>query len=322
MSVSNTKTILLKYFPGIKFGISLKDLTTFRIGGLAKYFLEAKTSKEILEVIKLAKKIKLSFFIIGGGSNVLFSDKGFNGLVIKISNQDLKIQRNSVKSGAGVKLSKLNTELVRNSLSGLEWSVGIPGTAGGAVWANAGTFGQYMSDSVKAVEVLDTKAFKIKRLNPKQCQFSYKESIFKKNPNLIILCADLVLEKGDARKMSSDIAEMQNKRKTGQPLDYPSAGCVFKNIIRPIKNKKLISLYPELAVFNQRKMIPAGYLIEKSGLKGKRIGQAQISEKHANFIINLGKAKAKDVLQLIKLAKKEVKKRFKIDMEEEIKIVN
>jgi len=251
--------------------VSLKKYTTFRIGGKAKYFFVAKTKDNLIEAIKTAKKKKLPFFILGDGSNLLVSDKGYKGLVIKFG-QPLSLY----------------------VFQGLEWATGIPGTIQGAVCGNAGAFGKSMKDVVKEVKVFDTKTEKIKNFKNKDCQFSYKNSIFRKKKNLIILSVEIKSKKSNPKK----IKEYFNYKKETQPLNFPSAGSVFRN--------------------------PAGFfageLIDKCGLKGKRVGNVKISEKHANFIVNLGNGKAKDVIKLIKLIKNKVKKKFGVVLKEEIRI--
>lgn len=264
--------------PGVKTNISLKNYTTFRIGGRAKYFFEAKTKKDLIEAVRLAKKTKLPFFILGGGSNLLVSDKGFNGLVIKF----------------GHPLSFYVSK-------GMEWAAGIPGTIEGAVYGNAGAFGKSMGDEVKSVEAFDAKTEKVETLKNKDCRFGYRKSIFKKKKNLIILSVEIKSGKSDSKK----IKEYLDYRRQRHP-QLPSAGSVFKNPTSVDRTKQGIG------------DTPAAILIHQAGLTGKKIGQAQISEKHSNFIVNLGGAKAKDVKKLISLVKKSVKKKFKIKPEEEI----
>lgn len=303
--------------------ILLKDYTTFKIGGPAKYFLIAKTKEDLIKAIKFAKENKIKIFVLGGGSNILFSDKGFDGLVLKLNFKEIKFLENKVSVDAGVQLSKIANEISKNGFSGFEWATGIPGaTVGGSVFGNAQAFGQRISDMIEKVEVLDIKTLKIKNLNKEQCRFSLKNSIFKKNKNLIILSVVFDLQKGDEGEIKEKINKFLKHRKDCHPLKSPSAGSVFVNPEIKIKNKKLLEKYPELVGCNERGVIPSGYLIEKVGLKGKKIGGAQISEKHANFIINLGNAKAKDVEALIKLAQKKVKEKFKINLKTEVQIIS
>jgi UDP-N-acetylmuramate dehydrogenase len=316
---------LEKILSGVQKNVLLKNYTTFEIGGPAKYFFVAKSKEDLVKAVKLAKKLKLPIFILGGGSNLLVSDKGFKGLVIKMQNEKIKIKNDNAKSkmihvDAGAALSALVGFAAENSFKGFEWAVGIPGaTVGGAIFGHAQAFGEKISDEIENVGALDIKTLKVKNLTKKQCRFSLKDSIFKKNRNLIIISAVFKLKKKDKKEIQKKIAGCLNYRKKRHPMTFPSAGSVFVNPEVKINlPRRLLERFPELKEFVKKRVIPAGYLIEKCGLKGKKIGKAQISEKHANFIINLGGAKAKDVLKLIKLAKKTVKKSFGINLEEEI----
>lgn len=258
---------------GIKFqeNISLAKWTTFCVGGPAKYFFVAKNTNDLIKAVAFAKEKALPYFILGGGSNLLISDKGFSGLIISMKNNQLSVDGNKIMAGAGARLSDLVRFSIENNLSGIEWAVGIPGTIGGAVKVNAHAFGSNISSLVKSIK--------------KECN--------------IIFSIELELKKGDKKESEKLIKEYITKRKNTQPLNCSSAGCVFKN--------------PD-GYF-------AGKLIDECGLKGKQIGKAMISKKHANFIINLGGASAKDILALITLAKKSVKEKFSLDLKEEIQRV-
>ena len=282
-------------FPGIKINQSLAALSTFNIGGLADFFYEAQNEKDLLTLVKLAQEKKMSFVIIGGGSNLLFDDLGFRGLVIKMADDSLKIEGEKITVGAGIVLGKLVNFCARKGLAGLEFAAGVPGTVGGAIFGNAGAWQESLGEKVLRVKVLD-KNGEIKWLEQKDCQFEYRNSLFKKE-NLIILSLELLLKKEDSQIIKQKIEENLNKR-LSQPKE-PSAGSVFIN----------------------PKPDSAGVMIEKCGLKGKQIGGAKISEQHANFIINTGRAKASDVLELIALVKKKVKEQFKIDLKTEIKFL-
>jgi UDP-N-acetylmuramate dehydrogenase len=300
--------------------IPLKEYTTFKIGGPARYFFVAKNKEDLKNAIFWAKKKKLPFFILGGGSNVLFSDNGFKGLVIKLQNTQYKIRNTKIVAEAGVPLQKLVLETAKRGLSGLENLAGIPGTLGGGIWGNAGAFGREIGDLVEEVKVLDVGSSKleVKRLKNKDCKFGYRDSIFKRKKNLIILEATLRLKRGKRKEIEEKIKEFLKLRKEKQPLEFPSAGSVFKNV--PIEKvpKEIREKFKEKI---KDGFLPAGVLIEAAGLKGFQIGGAKISEKHANFIVNVGEAKANDVKELIEKIKKEVKKKFKIQLEEEIKLV-
>ena len=294
---------------GIRENVQLKNFTTYKIGGPAKYFIEAKTKEDIMQTVLWAKKINLPFFILGSGSNLLVSDNGFEGLVIKIQNSKYEIPRTRTSSvrgrqntkifaNAGAPLALIVNTAAEAGLAGLEWAAGIPGTIGGAIYGGVGMpdLGQSMKAVVENVEALDANNLMIKNFSNKECDFAYRESIFKKHKNLIILSATIKLKKENSEKIKKKIKEFILIRQAKQPLDLPSAGSVFKN--------------PQ--------GFYAGDLIEKCGLKETKIGSAQISRKHANFILNLGGATAEDIKSLIELAKKEVKNKFGIELNEEI----
>jgi len=349
----------------IEKNVSLKNLTTFRIGGPARFFCEVYNEKEVGKAICWAQKNSLPFYIVAGGSNLLVADKGFNGLVIKLQITSYKQETNAVRAEAGVRLADLVKLCLKQGLSGLEWAAGIPqATVGGAVWGNAGAFGKTIGEVVREVGAMQSQISnlkspqrspslslgtlrgrqnenaKFKIFGNKDCQFRYKDSIFKRDRGLVILSAKLVLEKKTREEVKNKVQEILDYRKEHHPVE-PSAGSVFKNYQLSIinastsqfgpeltaeglstlslsKGYQLLKRFPGVQQFEKMKIIPAGWLIEQCGLKGKIIGGAQISPKHANFIVNTGGAKAGDVIKLIKLAKKRVKEKFGIELEEEI----
>lgn len=282
----------------LKENVLLSEYSTFRIGGPARYLIEVDNAEDLKKVIQKALELNWQFIVIGGGSNILFSSKGYNGLVIVFkSNNTFSINDNLIEVDASVSLNYLINKL--NNYTGLEWAVGIPGTVAGAINGNAGAFGGEMSELIKQVKVLEVKDNQIieKNFSKEDCKFSYRNSIFKNNPNLIIISAILELKKDSEENVKQKIKNNLSKRMSKQPKGF-SIGSIFKN----------------------GEDFSAGELIEKAGLKGLQIGDAKISDEHANFIINLGKATSDDVLELIKIVKKEVKEKFSIDLEEEIKI--
>ena len=289
-----------KELPEIQRDVSLAKHTTFKIGGPAKYFFKAGDKEDLIKAISVAKNYNLPFFILGGGSNLLVSGKGYKGLIVKIQDTGYEIRDTKIIVRAGAALSKLVNLALKNNLTGLEWAAGIPGTLGGAIYGNAGGFGSSMVDIVKNVEVLNAKALKLKTFGNKDCKFGYRDSIFKKNKNLIILSAILKLKKGEKKEIKKKTNGFFDYRKKTQPLKFHCAGSIFKNPVDSF----------------------AGELIEKCGLKGKKIGNVDVSEKHANFIVNLGNGKAKDVIELINLIKEKVKKKFKIELKEEIQFLD
>lgn len=305
---------LEQLLPGIKKNILLKDYTTFRIGGKARYFFAAKTKDDLAKAVKFAQESKLPIFILGAGSNLLVSDKGFNGLMIKMQNTKYEIQNIKITAGAGLGLGKLVGMSLKEGLGGIEWTTGIPGAIGGSIRGNAGAFGLSMSDVVESVEALDIKDLKFKIYSLRDCQFSYRQSVFKRNKNLIVFSATFKLKKEEKGKIEKEIRSYLNYRRERHPKE-PSAGSVFKNIEF---SKSLVEKFPEFLQFKEKGYIPAAFLIAQCGLAGKTMGGAKISEMHSNFILNFKKAKAQDVIGLINLAKEEVKNKFDIKLEEEI----
>ncbi len=302
--------------------VSLAKYTTFRIGGPAKYFYTAKNAEEIKRAVEVAKELKLAYYILGAGSNILVSDQGFDGLAIRIKNQEIIIKDNEISSGAGAMLANLVGEAVNASLSGLEWMAGIPGTVGGAIYGNIGAFGGSIGEKIEKVEVLDPDGLTLKWMGREECEFAYRDSIFKRS-EYIILSAALKLEKGDSQGIRSLIKEYIKKR-GHHPAGFPSAGSVFKNIVIAENQKVFDSLckkFPELDKFKTSGKIPTGWFVEELGLRGKKIGGAMIAKEHGNFILNTGNAKATDVVVLTSLIKQKVRVNFGLQLEEEIQYV-
>ena len=238
----------------------------------------------------------------------MVSDKGFQGVVVRLKAKDVKlIDDDTIKVDAGCVLSELVNFCAKKGLSGLENLAGIPGTVGGAVVGNAGALGDETGTKVKKVEVIDLLDLEVKTLQRKDLKFDYKESSLA--GKFVVLKIWLELKKGNSEELLKIIEENIQKRIESQPYEFPSAGCIFKNIS---KDKKEELDIPTCS---------AGYLIDQCGLKGKKIGGAQISEKHANFIVNTGSAKAEDVLNLIDICKEKIKSKFNINLKEEIKFV-
>lgn len=280
--------------------ISLSTLTTYKTGGIAKLVVYPNNINNLKQLLKLIHKHNIKYFILGKGSNTLFSDKEFNGVIIKLDKlNNFEIKETGIYAESGMILSKLVQASVKNELTGLEFAIGIPGTIGGAIYMNAGAYGSKMSNIVKSVIVLNEK-LQIEEIPLEKLKFDYRYSIFQANKNLICVAANIKLEHGNHDEIASKIKENLLKRKNSQPLEYPSAGSVFRN---PEGNY-------------------AGKIIEELGLKGKNIGGAEISTKHANFIINKNNASSFDILNLIKLVQKEAKDKYKIDLKLEQQLVN
>lgn len=316
---------LKKEFPDVKKNILLSEYVTFKIGGPAEYFLIVKDKEHLIKSINLAKKLKLPIFIFGGGSNLLVSDKGVKGLVVKIQNLDKKFKIQKLKSNfiieatTGTELKNLVNFSVEKSLQGLEWAGGLPGTLGGAVRGNAGAFGGEIKDSILKVEALD-KNFNLRKLSNKQCQFSYRSSIFKKK-NWIVVSAVIKFKKGNKKNIQSMMKSHMKYRQDKHPWEYPNAGSIFKNCTLSAFPPKLKKSFLGVVKNDPFPIVPVAYLISELGLKGTKIGKAQISKKHPNFIVNLGGAKAQDVLKLIDLVSQKMKKVYNIKIETEVQFI-
>lgn len=259
----------------------LKNWSTVKIGGEAKYFVFPKNHLELLEILKIAKENNLKTFILGNGSNVLFEDKGFDGAIINLKhfNKVKVVGENEVFVGAGINLFVLNQKLKNLGMSGLEWSYGIPATLGGLIVMNGGCFGHEICEFVKSVLVIEGS--KLKVLKVEEIEFSYRYSSLK--DWCIVLGAVLQLQKKDSLVIEQDMKIFLEKKRSTQPCEFPSLGSVFKQIR---KNDEII--YP-------------AKLIDNMGMKGVKIGGAEISQKHAGFIVNKGGATSADYLALVEL---------------------
>ena len=282
--------------------VPLSKHTTYKVGGKAKLMVYPKNVDCLIRLLKLLKTHEIKYKILGLGSNVLFSDNVFDGVIIRLSELDNVefFGKNKIRVGAGYSLMKLSLLAAKKGLAGLEFASGIPGTVGGAVFMNAGAYKSDMGYVVREVKVL-TPDFNIITLENKEMNFHYRTSFLQTHPGYICLEAVIKLEQGDKNALDEVIKERRQRRMESQPLEYPSAGSVFRN--------------PE-GMF-------AGKLIEDLGLKGKTIGGAQVSEKHANFIINYNKkAKGSDIKKLIELVHDKVLEEYDVDMKIEQEFVN
>lgn len=273
--------------------------TTFRVGGPADFFVTPKAKEEVRDVICICKEAGMPYYIIGNGSNLLVSDAGYRGVIVQIYKEmnEVKVEGDLVKAQAGALLSGIAAKALGAELSGFEFASGIPGTIGGACVMNAGAYGGEMKDVLESVTVL-TGEGKIIELGRNELELGYRTSVIAKK-GYIVLGAVLKLERGDGEKIKTYMDELKEKRVTKQPLEYPSAGSTFKR--------------PE-GYF-------AGKLIEDAGLRGYRVGDAQVSEKHCGFVVNRGKATCAEVLQLIEEVQKKVKEQFGVQLEPEVRII-
>lgn len=311
-----------KLLKNVKKNIPLAQYTSFKIGGPAKYFYVAKDKDEVKKALRVVKDLKILYYILGNGTNILVSDKGFDGIVIKAQDTSFKIEGDYIIAGCGISIGKMVNESVKAGLTGLEWLVGIPGSIGGGIYGNAGAFGHAVGEKIEKIEILDPKDLSTKWINREECKFSYRDSAFKES-SYIILEARFKLEEGDKEK-SKEMVKDYTKKRGHHPVKYPSAGSVFKNPLIERNQKafeKISAKFPEAEKFKETGKIPAGWLIEEYGLCGKKIGGAMISKEHGNFIVNTGGAKATDVIMLISLIKQKIRVNFGIQLEEEIQYV-
>lgn len=311
---------LSELLPQVEKNVALAPLTTFKIGGSAQYLFEAKTTEDVKKAIGAATKIGMPFFILAGGSNILFSDKGFQGLVIVIENTDWSINGTEVVAEAGVSVDTLVTETGRRGLSGLEWAGGLPGSIGGAVRGNAGAFGGETKDTLTEVEVLDENN-EVRTISNKECEFGYRTSVFKEK-NWIILSATFQLHKGDTEEIEKIAASNIEYREKRHPLEYPNAGSMFKNCDVKNVSADIQEQFKDVLKVDPFPVLPTAALIDRAGLKGMKEGQAQVSEKHPNYIVNLGGATAQDVLTLIKKVKSVIKEKYGVELEDEVQYVS
>ena len=279
----------------------MKKHTTFKIGGPAECLIKIDNLEELKEVLRIANENNIPVTIIGNGSNVLVLDKGIQGITLKIQLEKIEIQQENdtiqITVGAGEKLGKLAQICLQNEITGLEELSGIPGTIGGAVRMNAGAHGREIKDIIKTVKCIDMQG-KEKEFTKQELEFDYRSSIFKKE-KYIITEITLVLKKGQKEEIKNKMSEYATYRKEKQPIEYPSAGSTFKRGSDFITAK----------------------LIDEAGLKGYKIGDAEVSTKHSGFIINKGNATAEEVLALVKQVKDTIYKKFEKKIELEIEII-
>ena len=272
--------------------VSLKKYNTYRVDTKCSYLVFPKNEDELIKILKELKEDNINYLILGNGSNIIFSMPFYDGVVIKLDNLNtVTYKDNYVTVGAGYSLIKLSLETVNKGLSGLTFASAIPGSVGASTAMNAGAYKSDMSEVVDTVRVLNDK-LEIVTLNNADLEYEYRDSFLKKHSDYIVLSTTFKLSNGDIEAMKKQIEERRYKRMATQPLNMPNAGSVFRN--------------PENMF--------AGELIEKANLKGYSIGDAKISEKHANFIVNNGNATGQDIIELIKKVQKEIKEKYNVDL--------
>ncbi|MFQ6999833.1 MAG: UDP-N-acetylmuramate dehydrogenase [Clostridium sp.] len=282
----------------VKINALMKEHINFEVGGPADILLIPSKVEQIIESIKICKENNIPYFVMGNGSNLLVKDGGIRGVVIKLTGlTNLEVNEEEIKADCGVMLKELSDKALENSLTGLEFACGIPGSVGGAVFMNAGAYNGEIKNVIKEAEVI-TSSGEIVTLSKDELELGYRTSKVMKD-NSIVINATFKLEKGNKEEIKETIDDLTQKREEKQPLEYPSAGSTFKR--------------PE-GYF-------AGKLIQDSGLKGYSIGGAAVSSKHSGFVINKGNATAKDILDLIAYIQEEVKKQFGVELHTEVRII-
>jgi UDP-N-acetylmuramate dehydrogenase len=288
--------------PGLQENVSLARYTTFKIGGPARYFLIATTTEQMVSAVQEANAAGVKWMVLGGGSDILVADKGYDGLVIKTELRDIDIDADSgqVRAGSGMLINAFIQQSAKRGLAGMEFAIGVPATIGGAVWANLGARGSETAEYMIETTVLDASGKK-QVLTNEECAFAYRDSIFK-TEDYVILDALFQLKKGDPSDIRARILELSKKRKAQQDIGMQCAGCIFQNP-------------------TDQTDIAAAQLIDELGLKGKQIGGAKVSDVHANFIINTGDATADDVVQLISYIKQQVRDKKGVQLMEEVEYI-
>ena len=304
LEIEKQLTNLKKIIPeeNIKINEPMSKHTSFKTGGPAEIYIIGKTLEQIQAVLKYSNQNNIQLYIIGNGSNLLVSDEGIKGIVLKIAVDNIETLESDfgvlVKAGAGVKIMALAQILKKDGITGFEELAGIPGTMGGANYMNAGAYGKELKDIIVSTKAINKETGEIETLKNEEQELNYRSSIFK-NRKYIIIETMLNLQKGIPEEIERKMNDFLNQRKEKQPIEYPSAGSTFKRGEGFITAK----------------------LIDECGLKGYQIGGAQISEKHAGFIINKNNATSKDILDLIKYTKKIVFEKFGVQIEEEVEII-
>lgn len=297
-----------KYYEELKqleVGTVLKDEplykhTTYRVGGPAKLFVKVQHVDGLIEVIKYCRKHRIPLFVIGRGSNLLFSDKSFDGIIISLENMNqYHVNGSEVTAQCGVTMIKLAYDCAKIGLSGFEFMGGIPGNTGGGIFMNAGAYKSCLSEVVKSVKVLDER-LKVVELSKDEMEFSYRHSIIQDHPKWIVLEATFELENKSVEEINETLDKRKERRMSTQPWNKPSAGSVFRN--------------PEGS--------SAWKYIDDAGLRGYEIGGAQVSPKHSNFIVNNGYASAKDIYDLIFYVQKTVQDQFGVLLKPEVRFIN
>jgi len=303
----------------IKKNFSLKELTTFDIGGQARYYTQAMSCDDIIKAVHFAKEQEVKFFVLGGGSNVVFSDEGFDGLVIHIGIDTFDVSGETVRVGAGILLIDFLRRSAQHNLGGLSGMAGIPGSVGGAVRGNAGAFGQEIKDVFSKARVLHVPTGEVCEFDFDKCDFAYRNSFFKSHDEYVILEVDLEMTVALEQEIVAEIEKTISLRELKHIQDIRSAGSFFMNpVVDSVLQEKF---FQDKGMLSREGRVPAGWLLDLTGLSHKRIGDIQAGEMHANYFINVGAGNAEHVMQLASLAKTRVRDKYGVQLCEEVQLV-
>ncbi|NMA29825.1 MAG: UDP-N-acetylmuramate dehydrogenase [Candidatus Pacebacteria bacterium] len=322
--MTRNQNFLGKHFPDINwsFNFPLAKLSYFKLGGPAEIFYKVEEIELVKQILSFCSKRDIPWVLVGGLSNVVLADAGVEGLVLEMACKGFKVLEDGqdsvlISAEAGMKTSQLVSKSVYLNATGLEGFIGVPGTVGGAIYNNAHYLDFLLADSIQEVTAFHVKNDEEIMFSHENCKFTYEQSIFQEEEQVVILSASFLLQKDDPALIKEKILEAQARRLDTQPLNYPSSGCIFRN---PANNEFLKKLFPQFA---NQEFIPAGFLIDQAGLKNQREGAIVVSDKHAAFLINKSAelnipASSADLKKLIKKIQLTIKEKFQVELKEEV----
>jgi len=300
--------------------VPLAPYSTFRIGGSADFFVSVTTASEFIEALEYAEKNDLKTFVFSGGSNLLIADRGFRGLVIRVANASIRVMGLEMYADAGASLLSVVTSANEKGLAGMERLAGIPGSLGGAIRGNAGAFGTEIESMIVSVKVYDRKSGKLQEFSQRDCAFAYRTSYFKEHPECVILSTKLRFTEGNPIELKRITRETMAKREAKHPQSAWCAGSFFMNPV--VTDEVLLSEFAkDTGMPSKDGKLPAGWLIDHAGLRGKKIGGAQVSPLHPNYLVNTGTATADDVVILASVVKQRVRTELGVQLKEEVQMV-
>jgi UDP-N-acetylmuramate dehydrogenase len=302
--------------------VPLAQFSSYRIGGPAREYCEASSTEEVRAAVAEARRRGWRLFVMGGGTNLLIDDHGFDGLVLRPNLRLLEAEGTRVRVGAGILVAEMLEFLIERRLAGLEWAGGLPGTVGGAVRGNAGAFGGEIKDVATEIVSLDVLTLQLLTRTNGECGFGYRNSVFKQGPREIILTTTFQLREGDPAEIARVVELRKDYRRRRHPLEYPNIGSIFKNVDLKKVPEPVKELCAHVIKVDPFPVVPTAFLLSQAGLKGLRRGGAMISPKHPNFIVNVDHAGSDDVRALVTEAKRTIRERFGVELEEEIQYVN